>query len=70
MSRRQFLARMSATGLGLTGFAFASNSVDGEVITTPASGLIAGLMVRSFPETSPFRYMRCILQKQENIRFF
>ena len=41
MSRRQFLARMSATGLGLSGFAFASNSVDGEVITTPASGLIA-----------------------------
>ena len=41
MSRRQFLARMSAAGLGLAGFAIASNSVDGEVITTSSIGLRA-----------------------------
>jgi carboxymethylenebutenolidase len=41
MSRRQFLARMSATGVGLAGFAVAANSVAGEVITTPADGLAA-----------------------------
>jgi len=39
MTRRQFLARMSAAGVGLTGFAIASSSVDGEVITTSDSGL-------------------------------
>jgi carboxymethylenebutenolidase len=39
LSRRQFLARMSAAGLGLAGFALASNSVAGEVITTPSTGL-------------------------------
>lgn len=39
MSRRQFLARMSAAGLGLAGFAIASNSVAGEVITTSSIGL-------------------------------
>jgi carboxymethylenebutenolidase len=40
MSRRQFLARMSASGVGLAGFAVASSPVAGEVINTPAAGLI------------------------------
>jgi len=40
MSRRQFLARMSATGINLAGFALASNSVAGEVIATSDHGLI------------------------------
>src|SRR5271169_6862133 len=40
MSRRQFLARMSSAGIGLTGFAIASSSIAGEVITTPSAGLI------------------------------
>ncbi len=39
MSRRQFLARMTATGAGLAGFATAANPVAGEVITTPTDGL-------------------------------
>ena len=40
MSRRQFLARMSAAaGATLTGFAIAANPVAGEVITTLAEGL-------------------------------
>jgi carboxymethylenebutenolidase len=39
MSRRQFLARMTATGASLAGFAIAANPVAGEVITTPTSGL-------------------------------
>jgi hypothetical protein len=39
MSRRQFLARMSAAGFGLAGFALAADPVEGEVITTPAQGL-------------------------------
>jgi carboxymethylenebutenolidase len=39
MSRRQFLARMSAAGAALAGFAIAANPVAGEVITTPADGL-------------------------------
>ncbi len=39
MSRRQFLARMSAAGVTLAGFAVAANPVAGEVITTPAEGL-------------------------------
>jgi len=39
MSRRQFLARMSAAGASLAGFASAANPVAGEVITTPTSGL-------------------------------
>ncbi len=38
MSRRQFLARMA--GFGLVGFAVAANPVEGEVITTPAQGLV------------------------------
>ena len=41
MSRRQFLARMSAAGINLAGFALASNSVAGEVITTSTQGLIS-----------------------------
>ena len=41
MSRRQFLARMSAIGVGLAGFAAASSSVAGEVITTNTGGIIA-----------------------------
>jgi carboxymethylenebutenolidase len=39
MSRRQFLARMSAAGAALAGFAIAANPVAGEVITTPTEGL-------------------------------
>ena len=39
MSRRQFLARMSAAGFGLAGFALAADPVEGEVITTPVQGL-------------------------------
>ena len=39
MSRRQFLARMTAAGVGLAGFAIAANPVAGEVITTATSGL-------------------------------
>ena len=41
MSRRQFLARMTAAGIGLAGYAASSGSVAGEIITTPASGLTA-----------------------------
>ncbi len=40
MSRRQFLARMSASGIGVAGFAAASSSVAGEMISTPPAGLI------------------------------
>ena len=40
MSRRQFLARMSATGINLAGFALASNSVAGEVVATSPQGII------------------------------
>jgi carboxymethylenebutenolidase len=39
MSKRQFIARMSITGISLAGFAMAANSVAGEVITTPVTGL-------------------------------
>ena len=39
MTRRQFLARMSAAGVGLAGFAVASSSVAGEVVTTSTVGL-------------------------------
>jgi carboxymethylenebutenolidase len=39
MSRRQFLARMTATGVGLAGFAIAANPVAGEIITTSTEGL-------------------------------
>jgi carboxymethylenebutenolidase len=39
MSRRQFLARISAMGVGLTGFATASSSLAGELITTPTAGI-------------------------------
>ena len=39
MSKRQFIARMSITGISLAGFAMAANSVAGEVITTPVAGL-------------------------------
>jgi len=41
MSRRQFLARMSAAaGATLAGFAIAANPVAGEVITTSTDGLV------------------------------
>ena len=40
MSRRQFLARMSAAGIGLAGFAMAAESVAGEVIATSSDGII------------------------------
>jgi len=39
MSRRQFLARMSAAGVALAGFSAAASPVAGEVITTLAEGL-------------------------------
>jgi carboxymethylenebutenolidase len=39
MSRRQFLAQMSAAGVAVAGFAIASKAVAGEIITTPADGL-------------------------------
>ena len=39
MSRRQFIARLSAAGIGLAGFAAASSAVAGEVITTSAEGI-------------------------------
>jgi carboxymethylenebutenolidase len=41
MTRRQFIARMSASGIGLAGFAAAASSVAGEVITTSAEGITA-----------------------------
>ncbi len=48
MTRRQFLARMSAAGIGLAGFAIASGSIAGEVITTAAEGIaVAGGTVLS-----------------------
>ena len=40
-SRRQFLARMSAVGFGLAGFALAADPVEGEIMTTPLRGLAA-----------------------------
>ncbi len=40
MTRRQFLARMSATGVGLAGFAIASSSIAGEIISTSGNGLV------------------------------
>ncbi len=42
MSRRQFIARMSAAGAALAGFAIASSPVGGEVITTSTDGLVVG----------------------------
>ena len=42
MSRRQFLAQMTAAGATIAGFAVASKAVGGEIITTPADGLAAG----------------------------
>ena len=39
MSRRQFLAQMTAAGAAIAGFAIASKAVAGEIITTPADGL-------------------------------
>ncbi len=39
MSRRQFLARMTATGAALAGYAMAAKAVGGEIITTSADGL-------------------------------
>ena len=39
MSRRQFLAQMSAAGAAIAGFAVASKAVAGEIITTPTKGL-------------------------------
>jgi carboxymethylenebutenolidase len=52
MSRRQFLARMTAAGINLAGFAAASSSVAGEVITTPTEGITVAdgtVMSRGFP---------------------
>ncbi len=39
MSRRQFLAQVTAAGAALAGFAVAANAVAGEIVTTPAEGL-------------------------------
>ncbi len=39
MSRRQFLARLSAAGVAVAGFAIASKAVAGEIIKTPSDGL-------------------------------
>ncbi len=39
MSRRQFLARMSAAGVGIAGFAIAATPVAGEIISTSPDGL-------------------------------
>jgi carboxymethylenebutenolidase len=39
MSRRQFLAQMTAAGAAIAGFAIASKAVAGEIITTSADGL-------------------------------
>ena len=39
MSRRQFLARMTAAGAAITGFAIASKAVAGEIVKTPTDGL-------------------------------
>src|SRR5512139_3992563 len=48
MSRRQFLAQMTAAGAAIAGFAVASKAVAGEIITTPADGLtVADATVRS-----------------------
>jgi carboxymethylenebutenolidase len=41
MSRRQFMARMSAAGAAVAGFAAASSAVEGEIIRTPQEGLVA-----------------------------
>ena len=39
MSRRQFLARMGAVGVGLAGYAIAATPVAGQVVSTPADRL-------------------------------
>ncbi|MCU0559406.1 MAG: dienelactone hydrolase family protein [Desulfobacterales bacterium] len=39
MSRRQFMAKMTAAGAAIAGFAIASRAVAGEIIRTPAAGL-------------------------------
>lgn len=39
MSRRQFMAKMTAAGAAIAGFAIASKAVAGEIIKTPAEGL-------------------------------
>jgi carboxymethylenebutenolidase len=39
MSRRQFMAKLTAAGAAVAGFALASQAVGGEIITTPADGL-------------------------------
>jgi carboxymethylenebutenolidase len=41
MSRRQFLAQMTAAGATIAGFAVASKAVGGEIITTSTDGLAA-----------------------------
>ncbi|MEK6718875.1 MAG: dienelactone hydrolase family protein, partial [candidate division NC10 bacterium] len=39
MSRREFIAGVSATGVSLAGFAIAATPVAGQIITTPTEGL-------------------------------
>jgi carboxymethylenebutenolidase len=40
LSRREFLARMGAAGIGLAGFAMAATPVAGKVVRTSAEGLV------------------------------
>jgi carboxymethylenebutenolidase len=52
MSRKQARARTSFAGVNVPGFAFASNSVAGEIVTTPQAGLIVNdstVMSGKFP---------------------
>jgi len=65
MSRRQFLARMSAAGIGLAGFAMAAESVAGEVIATPSDGIIATDGLVSV-EDFKIPFMRHVPQLPEN----
>jgi carboxymethylenebutenolidase len=39
MSRRQFLAQMSSTGIGIAGFAIAANAIGGEIVSTSSDGI-------------------------------
>ena len=56
MSRRQFMALMSATGAGLAGFALAAKPVAGEIISTPTEGIMTAertVMSGDFAEHMP-----------------
>lgn len=49
MSRRQFLAQMSAAGAAVAGFAIASKAMAGEIIQTSADGLNVTLGYPAWP---------------------